>query len=322
MLQTLLLSLSLISLTQIPFVRSLEQYAGGDTSGCGKTHWFNGITHYALLTSSGITRSYSIHAPANYSSTTPYPLVLGFHGSSSIGLFLEADSGLSSSKYSANKIMVYPNGIGGAWAGPSYATTTVEQDLQFVWDVLAAVRASYCVDSARIYATGMSNGGGFVDSLACNATVGGEFAAFAPVAGSFYTDTKPDGGGCTPARGLTPIIEFHGGNDQTVHYEGGQGEGGIEPPISDWLNWWGERSGCDMTPTQEDSFDGDVHHLRYDCPGEQGAGAMQHWKVDDMGHVWPSTEPNFSQIAAGEGPTHIEASSLLMTFFDQFVRPA
>jgi poly(3-hydroxybutyrate) depolymerase len=50
--------------------------------------------------------------------------------------------------------MVYPNGIGGAWAGPSYAKSTVQEDLQFVADILDDIRANWCVDDSRIYATG------------------------------------------------------------------------------------------------------------------------------------------------------------------------
>jgi hypothetical protein len=79
----------------------------------------------------------------------------------------------------------------------------------------------------------LSNGGGFVGTLACSA-VGGEFAALAPVAGAFYTDTNGPENGCAPGRKPLPILEFHGGADKTVLYAGGKGEGGIEPPITDW----------------------------------------------------------------------------------------
>lgn len=30
------------------------------------------------------------------------------------------------------------------------------------------------------------------------------------------------------------MLEFHGGADMDVNYNGGQGEGGIEPAIPDW----------------------------------------------------------------------------------------
>lgn len=39
-------------------------------------------------------------------------------------------------------------------------------------------------------------------------------------------------------------------------------------------------------------------------------------------HDWPSTEINFSQLAAGDKPTHIEASAIIQKFFMNFTRPA
>ena len=198
-------------------------YTSGDTSGCGKTHLLPGVTAPRTVTSSGTMRTYSIHIPSSYDASHQYPLIVGYHGSSSIGLFLEADTRLDEAQYTGDKIVVYPDGVGGAWAGANYSSTTVPQDLQFTWDLLADVRRNYCVDSARIYATGLSNGGGFVGTLACNDTVGGEFAAFAPAAGAFYTDNHGPDDGCTPARSLTPIMEFHGGADADVFYSGGPG---------------------------------------------------------------------------------------------------
>ena len=128
--------------------------------------------------------------------------------------------------------------MGGAWAGANYSRTTAAQDLQFTWDLLVDVRARYCVDSARVYATGLSNGAGFVGAvLACNATVAGEFAALAPVAGAYYADARgprDDPAACAPGRALTPLLEFHGGADGSVLYDGGPGEGGYAPPVADW----------------------------------------------------------------------------------------
>jgi hypothetical protein len=71
-------------------------------SGCGISHPIAGIgvTTYHALPSGDRTRSYSIHLPSGYNQTQEYPVVVGFHGSSSIGLFFEADTGLSLAKYS------------------------------------------------------------------------------------------------------------------------------------------------------------------------------------------------------------------------------
>lgn len=81
----------------------------------------------------------------------------------------------------------------------------------------------------------MSNGGGFVGTLACDRVGSTLFAAYAMHSGAFYTDVNGPENGCAPAHIPIPIIEIHGGADKTVHYDGGQGDGGPEPPITDWL---------------------------------------------------------------------------------------
>ncbi|KAK8054798.1 hypothetical protein PG993_000025 [Apiospora rasikravindrae] len=298
-------------------------YTGGDLSGCGRpANISSSLPH--LVTSGGMVRTYTVHLPSNYSETQQYPVLVGYHGHPGIGLFLELDSRLD--EFAPDKIVVYPNGVDQAWAGANYSKATVPQDLQFTADLLADLRTRYCIDSARVYATGMSNGAGFVGALACNDTVGGEFAAFAPVAGAYYTDAHgPDDDGCKPARDLTPILEFHGGADESV------------------LSWWADRNGCQAPPEQQDSFNDTVHHLSWTCRGSQGV--LQHYKVDPMSmpsrgplaycnldstdsscvtaeHVWPSTEPNFSQLAAGDVPTRIQASEIMQDFFRRYTRPA
>ncbi|KAH9904673.1 carbohydrate esterase family 1 protein [Xylariomycetidae sp. FL2044] len=310
-----------------PLTLPTPRQAAAGTAGCGKIHLISGITTYHSLISTARDRTYSVHLPAGYDRDTAYPVVLGFHGSDSIGFFFEADTRMSESQFSAGKIMVYPDGVGGAWAGANYSEVSVDEDLQFVSDLLAELRDEYCVDDSRIYATGMSNGGGFVNTIACSGAVGGQFAAFAPASPSLYTDSNNNSGDCAPARSPMPLLEIHGGSDASVPYGGGEGEGGAEPAIMTWLGWWAERNGCagDAGVQVEDSFGGDVHHYVWTCGGGGGGGTeegvLQHWKVDDMGHCWASTEINFSQIAAGEGPTHIQASQIIMEFFDQFTKP-
>ena len=88
-----------VSLPQAPVQKIISRAS----SGCGKTQWPTDFTHYRLgLKSSGKDRSYSYHIPPNYDENKPYPVVVGFHGSSSIGLFFELDTKLSQSRYSAD----------------------------------------------------------------------------------------------------------------------------------------------------------------------------------------------------------------------------
>jgi hypothetical protein len=65
-----------------------------------------------------------------------------------------------------------------------------------------------------------------------------------------------------------------------------------------------------------DFDNGTVHIWSWTCNGVDGA--LQHYREDDMGHVWASQQPTFSQIVMGEGPTKLEANDIIMKFFDKF----
>jgi hypothetical protein len=39
-----------------------------------------------------------------------------------------------------------------------------------------------------------------------------------------------------------------------------------------------------------------------------------------IGHCWADTEPNLSQISVPQGPAPIQASSIVMAYFDKFVK--
>ncbi|KAK0382865.1 hypothetical protein NLU13_8781 [Sarocladium strictum] len=292
----------------------------GDTSGCGRSHASN-TTQAWSLTSRGSNRTYYVHVPEDYSATKQYPTIVGFHGRSGSGLFFEADTGLSQAQFTGETIMVYPDGVDKTWAGASYSAVSVEEDLQFVWELLAQVRRDYCVDSARISATGHSNGGGLVNLIACNATVGAEFAAFAAVSGAFYEDQEESL--CEPARRLTPMLEIHGGKDDVISYNGGKGHGGEIPSIPDWLERWAKRDDCVQKESVE-IFDGQVEHLTWQCRGK--SGALQHYKVKNGGkyfsqHSWATADPSPSQRSYADPPVPINASTIVPQFLQEYERP-
>jgi poly(3-hydroxybutyrate) depolymerase len=72
-------------------------------SGCGKTQFLPGVTQYRFgLKTSGKSRSYGYHLPSNYDKNKKYPVVVGVHGSSSIGTFFELDTKMSDVRYSGD----------------------------------------------------------------------------------------------------------------------------------------------------------------------------------------------------------------------------
>lgn len=100
------------------------------------------------------------------------------------------------------------------WQGADYAEPGVS-DIDFTSDLITAVEKEFCVNSTRVYATGKSNGGGFVGLMTCDSGLTSKIRAFAPVAGAFYYQF-PGAKNCTPSRSPVPIMEFHGEQDHTV----------------------------------------------------------------------------------------------------------
>ncbi|KAH8904854.1 alpha/beta-hydrolase [Coniochaeta sp. PMI_546] len=288
-----------------------------DTSGCGKQPANLGATTLFNVTSSSTLRNFLVHVPLAYNNNQKYPVVLAFSGNTETGLEMELDTRLSDPSWSPDKILVYPNGINASWAGASYSHTTIAQDLQFVSDMLSSLDSNFCIDSNRIYATGFSNGGGFVDILACSGdSVGARFAAFVAASGAYYQEVLDNSTyKCVPAKSPTPIAFIHGFNDSDVFYEGGNGEGGFLPAVPAVLDAWVSRNHCTNLSTT-DSDNGTVHISSWTCDGIDGA--LKLYREDDMGHVWASRKQTFSQAVMGEGPTKLEANDVIMKFFARF----
>lgn len=184
-------------------------------------------------------------------------------------------------------IIVYPQGLdcgqGASWEGPTYACPDVN-DIEFVSDLLSYLEDNFCIDENRIYASGKSNGGGFVDTLACS-DVGDNFAAFAMAAAALYTDNSL--GSCNKKRA---ILEAHGDADRTIPSAGGEALGGRIPNIEDWVSWWGERDcGAGEVSTCVEQEEGYEIEL-LSCKGGL-SDVVTHYQLDaPAAHCWPNAQ--------------------------------
>jgi len=268
------------------------------------------------------TRSFLVHIPANYDPSSPHAVVLSFHGRGASDKVQETITGLSKpGLLIANKgiIAVYPMGAFGtgkhkkpsrAWKGAPYASKEVD-DFAFVDDMLDAVKSNLCVDPARVYASGMSNGGGFVNLLACSADMAPKFAAFAPVSAALYSGTHPFTS-CDPGRAV-PIINFHGSADKTIPFLGRNVTDTADrtPAIPDWREGWVTRNGCDPTAPSNVTtpYDG-VVETTWECGGDNRT-EFKAFQISNGVHRWPTT----AETSFDATPDQI------VPFFDRFTIP-
>jgi polyhydroxybutyrate depolymerase len=250
--------------------------------------------YQAEVLSGGLVRRFLLVVPE--SAPDPAPLVLVFHGFTRSPEEIEATSGMSALAEEHGFIVAYPAGTGfpRRWLS---SPLLGGQDVAFARDLVALVSGEVGIDPRRIYAAGMSNGGGMAARLACDAA--DVFAAVGPVAAAY------PGGSCGPARPV-PIAAVHGTADPIVPYEG---LGEALPAVEGVLAFWVRENGCDAEPAVEAIAEGVTRVAWGGCAA--GADVVL-YRVTEGRHGWPGSGDTSPWGATTDA---VSASALLWGFF-------
>ncbi|KAI9925719.1 hypothetical protein ASPWEDRAFT_42377 [Aspergillus wentii DTO 134E9] len=297
-------------------------YAGpAGSAGCGKplpkAQGKGGDYPTNFTTSDGTARKYIIHIPSNYDQDKPVPVIFSFHGRTKTAEEQQGLSQFSNEDWNPDAIAVYPQGLDKQWQGDPKSKGV--DDIAFTMEMLDHFEDRYCVDSSRIYAAGKSNGGGFTNLLACDAKASTRIAAFAPVSGAYYQEV-PEGGcnaqtvpiACNPGRKPIPVLEFHGTADKTIPYDGGDRRDRCLPAVPHFVREWSKRDGFGLHNKTTPSHDGNVHEYQYGS--DDSLGTVTHYRIEGLGHAWPSTKPNDDNSAG----TYLNATPIIMDFFKRW----
>jgi polyhydroxybutyrate depolymerase len=285
----------------------------------------------------GLDRQYLVHLPPAYDVTTPAPLVFNLHGFGGDIDEQDTATGLPQAAGERGYIVVTPQGAplsvpadaagvsgsagfegGSFWNffGSSDPGTLTDRggatlpiprlqtdDVGFIDRLLDTMLDEYCVDSGRVFATGMSNGAGMSTTLGCE--LGGRFAAIAPVAGVNLS-------GACPGDDPVSVLAIHGDADAIASY-GGNNLLGFQlgnPSVPDRMAAWAAYDGCDVEPTIDRSTPGLAVTSWSGC--DDGTD-VELWTLAAWGHRWPrATE-------AGQ-PGVIDATDAVLDFFNDHGR--
>lgn len=199
----------------------------------------------------------------------------------------------------------------GAWQGDPAVQT---DDVKFTLELLDNITKAFCIDEDRIYASGISNGGGFVANiLACDATASTKFAAFASASGAYYQnglqdkcDAKQVPITCNNNGAKVPLIATAGGKDKTIPYDGGARRKSCLPSVEHFMTAAAQRDGLDAKSSESKFNSTDV--VQYSYGKDAGLGMVQYYYIPDMGHKWPT----------GDKKTHVSATKVFMEFFNEW----
>jgi polyhydroxybutyrate depolymerase len=281
-------------------------------------------------TLAGSDRWYLITVPPAHDGATPLPLVLDFHGLSEGAELHARVSGMGPYAAEHGFIAVHPHGTGTPVHWDVAPDRAGNADLVFVDQLLDELEADLCVDTSRVYSTGLSNGALLSSTIAC--TMADRVAAVAPVAGVSHPEP------CTPARPV-PVLAFHGTADPILLFNGGVGTrlgrvlGGEDAPAEeepipeadlDGAGFpaaaasWAGTNGCGAAPTASTPTPSVIVHT-WDCP----AGADVEFVIlVGGGHSWPGSAllQGAEQIV---GPTDmsVDATDMMWRFFQRFAAP-
>jgi len=131
-------------------------------------NWTSATTH--TIISSGEKREYLPYVPTSYDRAKPTPLVINLHTSMSWPSSSMAISKWNQVAYEYGFIVAYPEGTGHgpkSWEMTGRETPARMPDVIFIAELIDKMEASYSIDKTRIYANGMSNGGGMAFVLSC-----------------------------------------------------------------------------------------------------------------------------------------------------------
>jgi polyhydroxybutyrate depolymerase len=272
--------------------------------------WYSANADNGSFVSSGVKREYLLYVPKSYDSSKPTPLVISLHGA---GIWGAVQKDLSQFNRVADReglIVVYPSGIGGrgvrVWheeEGPG-----LPRDVKFISELIDTLEAHYNIDSTRIYANGLSNGGGMSFALSCR--LSNRIAAVGLVASAQLLPFK----WCTDPHPV-PMINFHGTSDPEAAYRGGTSWVVLNnkrfPSQVAWTASWAQRNKCAARPTDSRIAADVVRRVYTRCAN--GAD-VELYTIEGGGHTWPGGG-HHPEWFVGRTTYSIDASSLMWAFF-------
>lgn len=258
--------------------------------------------------SSGEKREYLLYVPKILNRSTPTPLVISMHGAGLWGASQRDISRWNELADAKGFIVVYPSGVGGkgvrVWrAEPGEELT---KDVRFISALIDTLKKSYNIDTTRIYANGLSNGGGMSFALSC--ALSNRIAAVGMVAAAQTLPWRR----CADQRPV-PMIAFHGTADPVVPYNGGPSwiSSRPFPNVPRWTANFAKRNRCDSTAADSVIAPDVVRRAYTGCAG--GAPVVL-YTIRGGGHTWPGGM-QLPEWFVGRTTRSIDATRLMWEFF-------
>jgi polyhydroxybutyrate depolymerase len=207
----------------------------------------------------------------------------------------------------------YPGGGQGGGQNPDENRNRSEpaDDVAFLNQMLDQLALKYSVDTRRIYATGLSDGGFMALRVGCN--MADRVAAIAAVGASM-----PKTMICLPSRAV-PALFIHGTDDPVVPDNGGNYKPGRFHVLSadESAKTWARFDHCAEKPAQDklpSSEKGGKDTKTYTYSGCPSNAQVVLYSVKNSGNTWPGGEPYTSEKEVGKTSNALNANEAIWNF--------
>jgi len=315
-------SISLFPLIMATLLVASYSARGQKESPAQRRDWTRTIEH------DGVKRTYHVHLPPRFEmGKALHPAVIGLHGGGGDARrFAKGSTGGTLLRAAENRgvVLILPEGLNGHWNDGRTEVFRGQKgpdDVGFLGKVIDDAVRTFHLDSRRIFATGISNGG-FM-SLRLAVDLSDKIAAVAPVAAQM----TPVLAAKKPKRPVSvlfmcgtkdPIVPYYGGVVRVLRF--GRGRGDVLS-VDDSAKSWRVIDGCKSAPIvrhlkDTDPKDGTTVDVMRFAGGRNGT-EVAIFKIIGGGHAWPGRgreHKRWKRRLVGRASTEIDAGAVVLEF--------
>jgi polyhydroxybutyrate depolymerase len=274
------------------------------------------------LTVDNLQRSFLLYKPKGYNNAGKMPLVMVNHGGQGTSQGMLSLTDFRSLADDEKFLLIYPQAYQNSWndGRPTTSNQLGVDDVNFFRQICNYAVANLSADNAKIYVTGISNGGFMSSRLGCE--LSDRIAAIAVVAA---TTEQGVFNNCNPNR-LMPTIIIQGTSDLLVPINGGMvvsNAGGVAVSHAQAILKWTTINNCNTTPITtnipDSANDGTTITKRvFNNTGNTTEVAS--YVITNGGHTWPQGLQYLSIALIGKTSQNMNANNVIWSFFKRWKR--
>ena len=273
----------------------------------------------------GLQRQYLLYSPSlkpAHSGKRPLLLVLHGGGGTHRGMLRLTKKRFNELADRDGFFVVYPQGIDKSWNDSrpdkiSGAHRKGIDDVGFLRGLISHLIARYPIDSARIFVTGISNGGLMSFRLGCS--LPDRIRAIAPVTAQIPVALAPS---CRSESAVSLAI-FNGTEDPLVPYNGGQimvfrQQRGEVLSTDETVSIWRQKNRCrpESVVTQlPDVADDGTRVTKIEYARCDNESKVVLYRIEGGGHTWPGGRQYLSRRLIGRTTRDINGCDAIWDFF-------